>query len=387
MAVQNQTPVASFTTSGVTTVFPFAFMLLDTDDLSVTLDGAVVSSGFSVSGIGEPAGGSVVFTTAPSAGQLLVLRRNIALQRLNDYQRNGDLLAQVLNLDLDRIWQALQGLRQDATRAIKLPDDTLTDQIIADDATARAGKVVGFDSSGNAVAVDVFAPDALLVSTFIETLLPAANAAAARTILGAVGTTGAETIAGTKTFVSSPIVPTATTSTQAANKGQVDSAVAPATLAPTLFVETAYLTLATKSSVSWEIPSWARNIRIAVLGASGGSTGVCAVRIGAGGSPETTGYVCVVTEHSGNTRSSSTVQCILATSSTPALQFDYLIHITKSHNNHWMIEAHGMHPDAGSGSNSFISIGHKECAGALNVAQLLITGDTWDAGVATLFYE
>lgn len=394
MAVQNQTPVASFTTSGVTTVFPFAFMLLDADDLSVTLDGAVVSSGFSVSGIGAPAGGSVVFTTAPSAGQLLVLRRNIALQRLNDYQRNGDLLAQVLNLDLDRIWQALQGLRQDATRAIKLPDDTLTDQIIADDATARAGKVVGFDSSGNAVAVDVFAPDALLVSAFIETLLSAANAAAARTILGAVGTTGAETIAGTKTFSASPVIPNASASNHPVSKSQLDAetsartaAIAAATLAPTLFVETAYLTLATKSSVSWEIPSWARNIRIAVLGASGGSTGVCAVRIGAGGSPETTGYVCVVTEHSGNTRSSSTVQCILATSSTSALQFDYLIHITKSHNNYWMIESHGMHPDAGGGSNSIVSIGHKECAGALNVVQLLITGDTWDAGVATLFYE
>lgn len=226
MAVQNQTPVASFTTSGVTTIFPYAFMLLDADDLVVTLDGVTVSSGFSIAGIGAPAGGSVVFTSPPSAGQLLVLRRNIALQRLNDYQRNGDLLAQVLNLDLDRIWQALQGLRQDSTRALKLPEDTLTDQTITDDAAARAGKLVGFDGSGNVVAVEVSTPGALLVSAFIETLLPAASAAAARAILGAVGTSGAESIAGAKTYTSPVTIPDGTDPAHAASVGQVSTAAA-----------------------------------------------------------------------------------------------------------------------------------------------------------------
>ena len=226
MAVQNQTPVASFTTSGVTTIFPYAFMLLDADDLVITLDGVTVSSGFSIAGIGAPAGGSVVFTAPPSAGQMLVLRRNIALQRLNDYQRNGDLLAQVLNLDLDRIWQALQGLRQDSTRALKLPEDTLTDQTITDDAAARAGKLVGFDGSGNVVAVEVSTPGALLVSAFIETLLPAASAAAARAILGAVGISGAETISGAKTYASPVTIPDGTDPAHAASVGQVSTAAA-----------------------------------------------------------------------------------------------------------------------------------------------------------------
>jgi hypothetical protein len=47
-------------------------------------------------------------------------------------------------------------------------------------------------------------------------------------ILGKVGLTGNENIAGTKTFISSPVVPTPTTSTQVASKGYVDTAVAAA---------------------------------------------------------------------------------------------------------------------------------------------------------------
>lgn len=54
----------------------------------------------------------------------------------------------------------------------------------------------------------------------------ATTAADARTALGAVGKIGNETIDGVKTFSSSPIVPTPTTATQAANKKFVEDSVA-----------------------------------------------------------------------------------------------------------------------------------------------------------------
>lgn len=64
--------------------------------------------------------------------------------------------------------------------------------------------------------------DASAVSAFMLTVLNDVDAAAARATLGAVGLSGNETVAGIKTFSSSPVVPSATTSGQAVNKGQLD---------------------------------------------------------------------------------------------------------------------------------------------------------------------
>lgn len=61
------------------------------------------------------------------------------------------------------------------------------------------------------------------VSAFIQTLFDDADAATARTTLGAVGLTGNETVAGVKTFSASPIVPAPTSGTDAANKAYVDA--------------------------------------------------------------------------------------------------------------------------------------------------------------------
>lgn len=68
--------------------------------------------------------------------------------------------------------------------------------------------------------------NASAVSAFGLTLVDDADAAAARATLGAVGLAGNETVAGVKTFSSSPVVPAATTSGQAVNKGQLDLMVA-----------------------------------------------------------------------------------------------------------------------------------------------------------------
>ncbi len=158
MSVQNQTPFNSYTANGATTVFPFTFLLLEAGDLVVELAGVAQTTGFSVSGIGAPGGGSVTFTVAPANGVKVLLKRVLTLQRLTDYQNNGDLLSATLNKDFDRIWHAMQQLQQNDIRALKLPFDTPTDQVIPQDAATRANRGVKFDASGNLILAN-FDPD------------------------------------------------------------------------------------------------------------------------------------------------------------------------------------------------------------------------------------
>jgi len=178
MSVQNQTPFNSYTANGATTVFPFTFLLLEAGDLIVEVDGVVQSTGFTLAGVGAPAGGSVTFAVAPANGLKVLLKRVLTLQRLTDYQNNGDLLAATLNKDFDRIWQSLQQLQQNDIRALKLPFDTPADQVIPEGAAARANKGVKFDGSGNLI-LTTYDPDEAQTDSAAAAAAAAASAAAA----------------------------------------------------------------------------------------------------------------------------------------------------------------------------------------------------------------
>ncbi|MBY6354610.1 MULTISPECIES: phage tail fiber protein [Enterobacter cloacae complex] len=110
MSVPNQTPYIIYNANGLTTVFPFEFYVINPGDIQVTINGAVVTSGFSVSGAGNVGGGDVIFITPPVSGAVVMLERVVPTYRLTDYQDNGDLLADTVNKDFDRLWMAIQRL-------------------------------------------------------------------------------------------------------------------------------------------------------------------------------------------------------------------------------------------------------------------------------------
>ncbi|WP_409246141.1 phage tail fiber domain-containing protein [Enterobacter cloacae] len=108
MSVPNQTPYIIYNANGLTTVFPFEFYVINAGDLQVTINGTTVTSGFSVSGTGNVGGGDVIFITPPVNGAVVMLERVVPTYRLTDYQDNGDLLADTVNKDFDRLWMAIQ---------------------------------------------------------------------------------------------------------------------------------------------------------------------------------------------------------------------------------------------------------------------------------------
>ncbi|QIP18918.1 hypothetical protein HA514_04520 [Enterobacter kobei] len=108
MSVPNQTPYIIYNANGLTTVFPFEFYIINAGDIQVSINGTVVTSGYSVSGVGNVSGGDITFITPPASGSVVMLERVVPTYRLTDYQDNGDLLADTVNKDFDRLWMAIQ---------------------------------------------------------------------------------------------------------------------------------------------------------------------------------------------------------------------------------------------------------------------------------------
>lgn len=181
MTVPVQTPFNSSTGNGVTTVFPYTFLILDEEDIKVTVDGVLktIATDYTVSGVGNPSGGNVTFLTAPANGTTVVRYSDTLLKRETDYQTNGDFREVVVDADFDRIWLALRDVSYKGDRAVRVPagETAVTLPASAD----RANRFLSFNASGNPIAAAGAA--GVPVSPFMEPVLSAANATAAQALL------------------------------------------------------------------------------------------------------------------------------------------------------------------------------------------------------------
>lgn len=169
MSVGSGVPYNAHTGNGLTTVFAYGFTLLNEDDLVVTING-VVTSAYTVSGLGVAAGGSITFSSAPANGAAVLLQRVIQLVRTTEYPTNGDLLAETVNQDFDRLWMAVQNAGSDDTRALRVPEVGILPELPA--AADRAGKLLSFDVDGNPSAT---APSAGTATALAADLLDSAS--------------------------------------------------------------------------------------------------------------------------------------------------------------------------------------------------------------------
>lgn len=151
MPISSQVPIIGYVANGVTKSFAFPFAILSADDLKVKVGADVVTTGFSIAGVGDRNGGSVTFTDAPASSIPIILYREVTLDRTTDYQENGDLLAVVLDDDLDRVWMALQDQLLLSDRALRSPLGETLQQLPP--ASERALMALAFDASGNPIVV------------------------------------------------------------------------------------------------------------------------------------------------------------------------------------------------------------------------------------------
>lgn len=161
MTVPVQTPAANHVGNGVTTTFPFGFKLLDEDDVTVMVNSVEQTLGFdySVSGVGIEAGGDITFAFPPSSLAEIAIFRQVAINRLTDYQYSGDFQSLTVNRDFDRLVMMMQDSGIALANAVRLPPGDPNSGLLPG-AVSRALMNLGFNAEGALTLVPATAGDA-----------------------------------------------------------------------------------------------------------------------------------------------------------------------------------------------------------------------------------
>ncbi|WP_241671222.1 hypothetical protein [Dankookia rubra] len=141
-------PRVQYLADGTQASFIYPFPIFAEADLEVRLDGLVQAAGYSVTGAGASAGGSVVFDAPPAAARRVTLRRNLAVARTTDFQANGILRARTLNDELDYQVAALQEVKEELGNALRLDPSEVGGAATLPLPAVRANRLLGFDSTG-----------------------------------------------------------------------------------------------------------------------------------------------------------------------------------------------------------------------------------------------
>ena len=157
MTVSSTTKRNSYTGNGSTTTFAYSFKIFDDDDITVILRTTATgtetvqtkTTHYSVTGVGSASGGNVVFGSAPTSAQTVVLLRQTAQTQATDYTPNDPFPAASHEDALDKLTLMTQDQQDELDRSIKLSrTNTMTSTEFTVGATDRANKILAFDSSG-----------------------------------------------------------------------------------------------------------------------------------------------------------------------------------------------------------------------------------------------
>lgn len=217
MTVASATSRVSYTGDGATSAYAFTTKIFDDDDLLVTVRDTATpptettltkTTHYTVTGVGSDSGGTITLVATGSAwltsgtaylksSYTLVIRRRPALLQEQPLRNLGSFYPNIYEDALDYLLMKVQGLRDELDRTIRAPEcdsTALTTRLVA--AASRASKYLGFDSSGQATVLDAPA-NTTAVSVFGASLIDDADAATARTTLGATAGVWPATMGGT----------------------------------------------------------------------------------------------------------------------------------------------------------------------------------------------
>lgn len=202
MTISTTTIKNSYSANSSTVTFNYTFKIAADTEIEVIIrasDGTetIKSKGthYSVTGVGNAGGGSITFVTqhTPQTNETVVLRRVTPLTQGLDLIENDPMPAENIETAYDKLTAISQELQEQLDRSIKVSKtSTISNPEITSDASQRAGKLLGFDSSGNldstidgtAVAANATAAAASATAAASSATNAAASAVQAQNVAG-----------------------------------------------------------------------------------------------------------------------------------------------------------------------------------------------------------
>lgn len=157
------TPYLLYATDGSTLSFPYTWRISLASDLKVYLrlsgdtEPSLVTN-YTVTGVGNANGGTIVFAVAPADGGELFLKRQTPLTQLVDYINNDPFGAETHEGALDKLTRIIQDLDERLSRIPLLPTMTATELRNLELPPPGAGQLLGWDAEGEALTLYTVPP-------------------------------------------------------------------------------------------------------------------------------------------------------------------------------------------------------------------------------------
>jgi len=154
ISVGDLTPRNQYTATSGQTVFAYSFPIFVNTDLKVYNGSTLLTltTHYTVSGAATDNGGNVTLGSGATAGDIITIYRDMPVARTSDYQTNGDLRAETLNDDLDKLAMMIQQVEYDLNnRVLRFGQFTTGIPLseFTESAADRANKVLSFSSTGD----------------------------------------------------------------------------------------------------------------------------------------------------------------------------------------------------------------------------------------------